>query len=94
MLVLLLTLPSLPKSFQEMLCVRRGSCHLIYFSSEESQGVVSDILPCSGRTAEHDVILVCLLCPVMKEARLPRIWGPKAEVELSSWTLHPGGAGS
>lgn len=94
MLVPLLVLPSLPKSFQEILCVRRGSCHLIYFLSEESQGVVSDILSCSGRTAGHDVILVCLLCPVMQEARQPSVQGPKAEVELSSWTLHPGGTGS
>lgn len=60
--------PSLPKSFQEMLCVRRGSCHLIYLFSEKSQRVVSDILPCSGRTAGQDVILVCLLCAVVKEA--------------------------
>lgn len=42
---------------------------MIYFLSEESQRVVSDILPCFGRTAGQDVILVCLLCPVMKEAR-------------------------
>lgn len=70
MLVQLQVLPSLPKSFQEMLCVRRGSCHLIYFLSEESQGVVSDILPCFGRTAGQDVILVCLLCPSRDEGGL------------------------
>lgn len=42
---------------------------MIYFLSKESQGVVSDILPCFGRATGQDVILVYLLCPVMKEAR-------------------------
>ena len=69
MLVQLNALLSLPKSFQEVLYVGRGGCHLIYFSSVKSQGVVSDILPHSGKTAGQEVTLVCLLCPVMKEAR-------------------------
>jgi hypothetical protein len=57
---------SFPKNFKEMLCIRRGSCHMIYFLSEKSQGIVSDILLCSDRAAgQEDVIL--LLCPVMKE---------------------------
>lgn len=52
-----------------MICVRRGRRHLIYFLSEKSEGAVSDTLPRSGRTAGQEVSLVCLLCPVMKEAR-------------------------
>lgn len=40
---------SLLRSWQEVLCVRRGSRPLIYLLSEKSRRVVSDILPCSGR---------------------------------------------
>lgn len=49
---------------------------MTYFLSEKSEGAVSDTLPCSGRTAGQEVSLVCLLCPVMKEAREPSVQRP------------------
>lgn len=42
---------------------------MICFLSEKNPGIVSDILSCCDWVAgKEDVILVCLLCPVMKEA--------------------------
>lgn len=57
-LVQLKGLPSLPKSFEEMLYVRRGICRLIDFLGVKSRSVVSDIFPCSGKTAGQEVTLV------------------------------------
>lgn len=79
-------LPSLPKSLQEVLCVRRGICHLIYLLNEKGQRVVSDILPCSGR---------CYLASASacdKEA--PEFRDQRFCVKLTSWALHRGGRGS
>lgn len=59
-LVQLNALPSLPKSFEETLYVRRGICHLIDFLSVKSQRVVSDIFPRSGKTAGQEEVTLVL----------------------------------